>query len=156
MKSKEINVLYVDDEINNLEGFKAQFRRNYNVFTAISAEKARLILESNDIHILITDQKMPVTVGTELLEQAVKNYPQQIRILLSAFAETTDVINAFQTGLIYKYVLKPYSPEALMEIIDDAYKVYRLRSIKDLLYKEWLKTQEALEFLRTHGRDFKS
>ena len=68
MEFKTINVLYVDDEVNNLEAFRATFRRDFNVFTAISAKEAEAILDANnDIHILITDQRMPEKLGTELL-----------------------------------------------------------------------------------------
>ena len=145
---ENINVLYVDDELNNLEAFKANFRHFYNVFTAESADSARTILVSHEIHVLITDQKMPVTAGTQLLEQAIKVYPQQTRILLTAYAENDAIIDAFQRGLIFKYVLKPYSPEALKEIIDSAYEVYTLKQIKEQLYREWLKTREELNLLR--------
>ena len=87
MEFKTINVLYVDDEVNNLEAFRATFRRDFNVFTAISAKEAEGILDAeNDIHILITDQRMPLKSGTELLAESVRKYPYQIRILLTAHA----------------------------------------------------------------------
>lgn len=58
-----INVLYVDDEENNLIAFKASFRRYFNVFTALSADEAKVLLNRHEISILITDQRMP---GTKL------------------------------------------------------------------------------------------
>ncbi|MES2679563.1 MAG: response regulator [Bacteroidota bacterium] len=145
---EKTNVLYVDDEGNNLEVFKGNFRRHYNVFTAGSADEARIILSTREIHVLITDQKMPVTIGTQLLEEAIKVYPQQTRILLTAYAESEAILDAFQRGLIFKYVLKPYVPEKLKEIIDSAYKVYQLKQIKEQLYREWVRTQEELNLLR--------
>jgi len=63
MTNKKINILYVDDEANNLMSFKATFRIKYNVFTAISGEEAKKILDNNDIHIIITDQRMPEMTG---------------------------------------------------------------------------------------------
>ena len=104
MQTQKINVLYVDDESNNLIGFKANFRRHYNIFTAISAKEAEEVLATNEIHILITDQRMPNTVGTELLESAIIKYPDQVRILLSAQADSVTVIDAFQKGLLLRYV----------------------------------------------------
>lgn len=143
-----INLLYVDDEIQNLEGFTANFRKFYNIYTASSAKEARLILETQDIHILITDQKMPETVGTKLLEEAVKIYPEQTRILLTAYSDNEAIINAFQKGLIFTYVLKPYVPEDLKNIIDQSFELYRLRKIKESLYREWLKTEDDLTLLK--------
>jgi len=143
-----INILYVDDEVNNLVAFNANFRRHYNVYTAQSANEAKSILSSQNIHVLITDQKMPVTLGTKLLEEAIEDYPQQTRILLSAYMESDAVLDAFQRGLIFKYVLKPYVPATLKNIIDAAYEMYALKQIKEELYKEWLKTQEELSLLK--------
>lgn len=148
MQTQNINVLYVDDEVNNLVGFKANFRRHYNIFTAISAKEAELVLAANEIHVLITDQKMPETHGTELLESAVVKYPDQARVLLSAYADSVTVIDTFQKGLLLRFVLKPYNPDELKKIIDSSYEVYTLNKIKSSLYKEWVKTQEEIELLK--------
>ena len=61
------NILYVDDEPHNLSAFAATFRRMYKVFTAESAEEGRKILDSEDIQVIITDQRMPKTTGVEFL-----------------------------------------------------------------------------------------
>ncbi len=148
MQTQNINVLYVDDEVNNLNGFKANFRRYYNVFTATSAKEAEEVLSTNEIHVLITDQKMPVTVGTKLLESAIVKYPDQVRILLSAYADSVSVIDAFQKGLLLRFVLKPYNPSELKELIDSSYEVYTLNKIKNSLHKEWVKTQEEMTLLK--------
>ena len=105
-------------------------------------------MAANEIHVLITDQKMPETHGTELLESAVVKYPDQARVLLSADADSVTVIDAFQKGLMLRYVLKPYNPEKLKELIDSSYEVYTLNKIKNSLYKEWVKTQEEIELLK--------
>ena len=145
---KNIHVLYVDDQLNNLESFRANFRRLYSVYTATSAVEARKILSENEIHVLITDQKMPETLGTQLLEEAIKEYPQQVRILITGYVDTEAILDAFQRGLIYRYVFKPYKPEELNELIDKAYQVFCLKQIKESLYKEWIKTQEELMLLK--------
>ena len=148
-----IHVLYVDDEIRSLEGFKANFRHYYTVFTATSAKEARVILDNNEIHVLVCDQKMPETLGTQLLEEAVKNYPLQTRILLTAYSDSEAIINAFQRGLIFRYMLKPYVPDELKALIDSAFELYTLKQTKDLLYVEWLKTQEELAILKKNYKD---
>ncbi len=146
-----INVLYVDDEARSLEGFKANFRRYYTIFTAMSAKEARVILDNNEIHVLISDQKMPETLGTQLLEEAVKNYPEQTRILLTAYSDSEAIIQAFQRGLIFRYMLKPYIPDELKNLIDSAFELFRLKQTKDILYKEWIKTQDELTLLKKNG-----
>ncbi len=146
-ENKEIRVLFVDDEAANLNGFKANFRRHYTVFTAFSAAEARKIIAENEIHVLITDQKMPETLGTELLEAMVKEYPHQERIMLTAYSDSQAILDAFQKGQIYRYVLKPYDPEELKKLIDEAYKLYTLKRVKEKLFEEWKKNNDELNRL---------
>lgn len=140
-----INILYVDDEAHNLETFKANFRKHYNIFTALSAGDAKIILKANEIHVLITDQKMPGTTGTQLLEDAVQLYPLQTRIMLTAYSDKNSIMDAFHKGLVFKYIVKPYNPEELKILIDEAYDVYKLKRIKEKLYLEWLKINSDIE-----------
>lgn len=143
----QINVLYVDDEENNLLAFKASFRRFFNVFTAISAEEGKKILAENEIHVLITDQRMPGTLGTELLAQAVKDYPDQIRILLTGFSDIEAIKDAINRGQIYHYLQKPWNDTELQTTISEAFQVYHLRKKQQELSQQLLRTNEQLEFM---------
>ncbi|MCD6020038.1 MAG: response regulator receiver protein [Bacteroidetes bacterium] len=148
MQELNKHVLYVDDEPVNLAAFNAYFRRYYKVFLASSVEEAENILNDNEIHVLITDQRMPKTVGTKLLEDAVCKYPEQTRILLTAYADNDAIIDAFQRGLMYRYILKPYNSDELKEIIDTSYEIYVLKKTKEVLYKEYMNTQKQIELLK--------
>ncbi|MES2681425.1 MAG: response regulator [Bacteroidota bacterium] len=143
----QINVLYVDDEENNLSAFKASFRRYFNVFTAVSASEAKGVLSQNDIHVLITDQRMPETLGTELLAEAVKDYPDQIRILLTGFSDIEAIKDAINRGQIYHYLQKPWNDDALKETIENAYKIYHLKKKQQDLSQQLQLNNEQLEFM---------
>jgi response regulator RpfG family c-di-GMP phosphodiesterase len=143
----QVNVLYVDDEENNLTAFKASFRRFFNVFTAISADEGKKVLADNEIHVLITDQRMPGTLGTELLAQAVKDYPDQIRILLTGFSDIEAIKDAINRGQIYHYLQKPWNDEELRTTISEAYKIYHLKKKQQELSAQLLQTNEQLEFM---------
>lgn len=129
-----VNVLYVDDEVINLEAFKAAFRRDFQVFTASSAEEARGILNENEIAVLVTDQRMPTETGTQLLKKAVQAYPDQLRILVTAYADTEAIIAAVNEGFIFKYHRKPWNQEDLRDSLHQAASAYQ--KIKDLKAKE--------------------
>lgn len=132
--ANHINVLFVDDELDNLKSFAAAFRRDFNVFTAISAKSAQVILAGNNIHVLITDQRMPETLGTELLAEAVKKYPDQTRILLTGYSDVEAIIDAINKGQIYKYLQKPWKDEELKHAIVSGYEIFDLkRRERDLL-----------------------
>jgi response regulator RpfG family c-di-GMP phosphodiesterase len=117
-----INVLYVDDEMHNLQAFKAVFRRNFNVFIANSAAEAEIVLAKHDIHVLITDQRMPAKSGTQLLAETTKKYPDQIRILLTAFADINCMDDAIKKGYVYKILKKPWNENTLQETIEEGLK----------------------------------
>lgn len=142
-----INVLYVDDEENNLNAFKASFRRYFTIFTAISADEAKNILAENEIHVLITDQRMPGTLGTELLAQAVQDYPDQIRILLTGFSDIEAIKDAINRGQIYHYLQKPWNDNDLKETIENAYKIYYLKKKQQELSQQLQLNNEQLEFM---------
>lgn len=145
--AEKVNVLYVDDEENNLTAFRATFRRDFTVFTAISADAAQIILSENEIHVLITDQRMPGTLGTQLLEKAVSKYPDQIRILLTGFSDMDALSDAINKGQIYKYLQKPWNDEELKETIRQAHQIYRIRKDQVELTEKLLLTNEQLEFM---------
>ena len=115
-----ISVLYVDDEVHNLNAFKASFRRLFNVFIAESAVEGRKILETENIQIIITDQRMPVTTGIEFLESIIPDFPEPIRILLTGYADINAVIDAINRGQVYKYIQKPWMEDDLRINIEKA------------------------------------
>src|SRR5471030_2233382 len=122
-----IGVLYIDDEIKNLNSFKAAFRRDFDIFTAISAKEGRKILDSQEIGVIITDQRMPVMTGIEFLESIISIYPDTIRILLTGFSDINAVMDAINRGQVYKYLVKPWADEELKMYIQNAMEIYHLR-----------------------------
>ena len=131
-----VGVLYVDDEVNNLNSFKAAFRHDFEVFTAISAKEGRKILDSTEIGVIITDHRMPVMTGIEFLESIIQPYPDTIRILLTGFADINAVMDAINRGHVYKYLVKPWQNDELKMYIVNAIEIYKLRrENKDLAAK---------------------
>jgi DNA-binding NtrC family response regulator len=129
-------VLYVDDEINNLNSFKAAFRRDFEIYVAQSAREGRKILDTNEIGVIITDQRMPGMTGIEFLESILTVYPDTIRILLTGFSDMNAVMDAINRGQVYKYLVKPWQNEELKLYIQNALEIYNLRKEnKELAHK---------------------
>ncbi|RQO70167.1 two-component system response regulator [Pedobacter sp. KBW06] len=141
------NVLYVDDEVHNLNAFKASFRRKFNIFTANSAVEGRQILESEDIHVIVTDQRMPVTTGIEFLESIIPDFPEPIRILLTGYADINAVIDAINKGQVYRYIQKPWMEDDLRINIEKAFELYMLRKENRDLTASLIVANEKLENL---------
>jgi DNA-binding NtrC family response regulator len=154
-KEDRITILYVDDEVNNLVAFSANFRILYNVYTSSSAEEGMQILRSKKINIIISDQRMPNVTGVEFLEMVIKEFPDPIRILLTGYADIQAVIEAINRGQVYRYVRKPFIVDELKIIIADAYELYSLREENKELMKKLVVVNEQLEFmLRQRLLDF--
>jgi len=146
-KEEKIAVLYVDDEIINLKCFRSSFRRDFNVFTAASAAQGLDVLKENDIQIIITDQRMPVTTGVEFFESILEEYPDPVRILLTGYSDIKAVRDAINKGQIFRYLNKPWRYEDLKKTINQAYDVYKLKKEKEELSNKLMTVNEQLEFM---------
>jgi len=147
MIDHKIKILYVDDEENNLNSFRSSFRKIYEIHTAKSAEEGLLILKSNEIEILITDQRMPDVTGTEFLESILYEYPSPIRFLLTGYTDIQSLVDAINKGQIYRYMMKPWNEEEMKTFIQQGYEVYKLRKENTELTKNLLQSNKQLEFL---------
>jgi response regulator RpfG family c-di-GMP phosphodiesterase len=142
-----ISVLYVDDEEHNLSAFKAAFRRDFTIFTALSAAEGKKILAENEIHVLFTDQRMPGTLGTELLAQVAQEYPSQIRMLLTGYSDFEALKDAINRGHIYKYLQKPWNEDEIRTSVAEGFKIFYLQKEQKELSEKLLTVNEQLEFM---------
>ena len=147
MIDKPINVLYIDDEPHNLTAFKATFRRDFNIFISDSAVKAREIIEGNEIHVILSDQRMPVITGIEFFESILKTHPEPIRILITGYTDISAVVDAINRGQVYKYLTKPWNESDIRIFVRTAYEVFMLRRQNAELSKKLLNANRKLEFL---------
>src|SRR4030095_7509644 len=129
------NILYVDDEVNNLNSFRAALRRYYNVYTAESGEEGIEILSKVDIHVVVTDQRMPNMTGVQFL-QHIPGDQDNIRIILTGFSDIESIIEAINTGMIYRYITKPWDKDELKITIDNAIETVMLRRNNKHLIEE--------------------
>ena len=144
IKKETYNILYVDDEENNLNSFRAALRRDYNVFTALSGEEGMEILTKNDIHVVVTDQRMPHMTGVQFL-QRIPGDQDNIRIILTGFTDMDSIIEAINTGKVYRYIKKPWDKDELKITIDNAVETVMLRRNNKKLIYELQVNNEQLE-----------
>jgi two-component system response regulator PhcR len=127
MNAPSVRVLYIDDEENNLQAFKASFRRLYEIYTAISAAEGLKILQSVNIQVIIADQKMPNTTGVEFFKSITETFPDPIRILLTGYTDIEALADAINHGDIYRYITKPWNDLELHNSIKNAYDAYKAK-----------------------------
>jgi response regulator RpfG family c-di-GMP phosphodiesterase len=139
-ENSKVSILYVDDESSNLITFKANFRHEFDITVCASAQEGIEVLAKQEIHIIITDQRMPEMTGVEFLEKIMGEHPKPIRILLTGYTELQTVVEAVNKGKIYQYVTKPYNVEELKNIILAAHSEYEKN-------EKVLRDNEKYEFL---------
>ncbi len=134
-KKKKFTILYVDDEKQNLISFKAAFRRDYSVKTALSGKEGMAILKKKNIHLIISDQRMPEMTGVQFLEKTLPENPDSIRMILTGFSDISAIINAINHGKVFRYVTKPWDERELKMTIENARQLYSLNEKNKILFK---------------------
>jgi class 3 adenylate cyclase len=141
---EKVNILYVDDEEDNLIVFRSAFRRFYKVHTATSGEAGLNVLKTEQIALIITDQRMPSMTGIQFLQQ-LPDEPYSIRMILTGFSDVEAIIAAINTGKVYRYITKPWDKDELKITIDRAIEAFRLRQHNIELVQELQMANEHLE-----------
>ncbi|WP_291982182.1 EAL domain-containing protein [Candidatus Accumulibacter sp. ACC005] len=125
-------VLLVDDEPSILSALNRLLRREgYRVLLADSASTAFAVLAREPVAVIVSDQRMPVMTGTELLARVKTLYPRTVRLVLSGYSEITAVTDAINKGSIHKYLSKPWDDEHLKSEIRDAFRTWKERFGKE-------------------------
>lgn len=129
-------ILLVDDEPDLLRSLVGLLRRDFDVHTAESGDEALKIMSERPIHVLMTDQRMPSMTGSELIQTACHEYPATTQILFTGYADIKSVIEAVNTGRLYRYITKPWDPEELVEVLREAAREYNRLAIRQRLVAE--------------------
>lgn len=157
MAEEKIRILYIDDEVNNLHAFKANFRRKYEIYTASNTLEARKTLQSIPLHIIIADQRMPGATGVEFFNSIKENYPDPIRILLTGFTDAEALVDAINKGQIYRFIRKPWDDFELQNTISNAYEIFNTRKELGRKMDELEKANDELSrFIYSASHDLRS
>lgn len=119
-------VLIVDDEETILRMFKNQFRKDYEIAIANSAEEGLKVLEDFDADVVISDQKMPGMKGVDFLVRVKKLYPNAVRMLLTGYTDAEVAKDAINRGEVTAYIDKPWEREKLRQLINKSIEQQQL------------------------------
>jgi CheY-like chemotaxis protein len=126
-RPKKPKMLVVDDEPDNLDLLYRTFRREFNVLKAESGVHAlELLATEGEVAVIISDQRMPEMKGTEFLSKTVPQFPDTVRIILTGFTDVEDLVDAINSGQVYKYITKPWDPNELKAVVQRAADTYDL------------------------------
>ncbi|MGD1809077.1 response regulator [Dapis sp. BLCC M126] len=146
-RKKKPKMLVVDDEPDNLDLLYRTFRRDFSVLKAESGIQALEILAlEGEVAVIISDQRMPEMKGTEFLSKTLPQFPNTVRIILTGFTDIEDLVEAINSGQVYKYITKPWDPNELKGVVEKAAQTYEVLNQRT----EYLeKSQTQLDLLST-------
>jgi signal transduction histidine kinase/class 3 adenylate cyclase/CheY-like chemotaxis protein len=125
--TKKQKILVVDDEPDNLDLLYRTFHRDFKVLRSENGPDALDILEQEgDIAIIISDQRMPQMSGTEFLSLTAERYPDIIRIILTGYTDVEDLVDAINSGKVFKYVTKPWDDIHLKQVVQQALDTHNI------------------------------
>ncbi|TMB44034.1 MAG: response regulator [Deltaproteobacteria bacterium] len=117
-------LLVVDDEPDVCDSVHDLLRLEFEVLKARSADEGYRLMQENEVHIIMTDQRMPKVSGVELLTNVRARYPHAVRILFTGYADVEAVIAAINQGRIFRFLSKPWQPEEIEGAVREAAAEY--------------------------------
>lgn len=140
----------VDHEVRSLESLRRSLDEDFEVFTAESAEAAAAILEREWVQVILCDQRMPGVSGVDFLKRVRGEWPECVRIIISGYTDSEDIIAGINDAGIYQYILKPWQSEQLLLTLQAAVELQRLHSENQ---RQSLELREATAGLRSRVAD---
>ncbi|HEY6034941.1 MAG TPA: sigma-54 dependent transcriptional regulator [Kofleriaceae bacterium] len=125
---KRYPILVVDDEQDNLDAFRFNFRKTFDILTATSGAEALAVLAEKDVAVVVTDQRMPKMTGVELLREVRAKTPETVGIILTAFTDVDVLIEAINLGQVYRYITKPWDAKEVRGVLQYAIERYALQA----------------------------
>lgn len=117
---EHINIAFIDDESRVLRTLKMQFKRQYTVFATTDPDEYLRIIDEHNIHVAISDQRMPKMSGVDILRQVKQRSPRTVRILLTGYADLSSIVASLNQGEIYRYLTKPWKTDELNQTVQRA------------------------------------
>ena len=120
-------VLVVDDEARSLDAIRRNLDEDFTILTATGADEARALLELHEVSVILCDQRMPGLSGVAFLKEVRERWPDTVRIVISGYTDSEDIIAGINDAGIYQYILKPWAPDHLLQTVRTAAEAQALQ-----------------------------
>ena len=148
-------VLIVDDEARSREALARTLDEDFTVFDAADADAAIALMEREgaSVQLVVCDQRMPGRSGVALLTEIRSRWPETVRIMLSGYTDSQDIITGINEAGIYQFLLKPWQPEQLLLTLKGAAEVWHLQRDNQRLSLELRAAEPVLRQQVAHKRE---
>jgi DNA-binding NtrC family response regulator len=139
-------VLFVDDDAGNRQAFLTTFRRNMDVLVAKDLKEVWELLATHHVHVVIADQRMPGTPGSQMLAMVRERYPAIRRMLITGYADIEAIIEAVNKAGVSHYIAKPWKVDDLSLAMRRAYDDVRAEEERKDYLERLKQANQQLEF----------
>lgn len=133
---EKYKLLIVDDEPDNLALLYRTLRAKYDIVKSTSPLQALEILKQEKFQCILSDHKMPEMDGVEFLKRSCALAPNTMRLLVTAYTDAGILIDAINYAKIYRYIKKPYNPDELLLIVENALEYWQLKADNGALVED--------------------
>lgn len=113
-------LLLIDDEERILRSLRMLFFTGYNVHMTTDPHEAIRVLRDEQVHVIVSDQRMPIMQGSELLRIARETSPATMRILLTGYSDLEASIASVNEGEVFRYLMKPWNGDEVKQVVAEA------------------------------------
>ena len=120
-------ILIVDDEVRLQEALRRTLSDDFIVLCASDTSEAEMMLEQENVTVILCDQRMPGRSGVEFLSMVRERWPDPVRMIISGYTDSEDIIAGINTAGVYQYITKPWDPGELLQTLKGAVRLYELQ-----------------------------
>jgi two-component system response regulator HupR/HoxA len=130
--------------VRSQEALRRTLEEEFEVFTAGAAAQALEIMTRELVQVILCDQRMPGMSGVEFLKQVREQWPEVVRIIISGYTDSEDIISSINEAGIYQFILKPWQPDLLLATLRNAAELYAMQMEEQRLHLELRTAQPVL------------
>ncbi|MFO1220679.1 MAG: sigma-54 dependent transcriptional regulator [Burkholderiaceae bacterium] len=123
----DATVLLVDDEPRSIDAMRRTLEEDFRILTAGGADAARAWLQRQPVDVILCDQRMPGITGVQFLKEVRERWPDTVRMIISGYTDSEDIVAGINDAGIHQYLLKPWAPDHLLRVVHEAVDALRLR-----------------------------
>ncbi len=139
-------VLYLDDDAGNRQAFVASFRRDMRILLAATPDQVWEILAREQVHVMISDQRLPGLQGSEILSLVKDRHPQVRRMIMTAYTDLQAVIEAINRGGVIQFLPKPWDTDQVLRAVQQAFAEFQSENDRYAYTERLMEANKQLEF----------
>ena len=141
----KLKIIFVENSSEGTKLFVDCFNEEFVIIHVNSGEEAlEVFSRESDVAMVLTDHNLPGINGVDLLSRIYQQAPEVIRIIITAYIDISDTIDAINKGRIYQFILKPWDVVQMRMILGQAAQTWVLTKENTMLHDQVIEQNRLL------------